>query len=84
MEVKFNNEEFSLSDFEDGKIIIELKTSEGYYIEPEVFKVLEPFIKDYTNINNISLPDYSKEEIQEFLDSLIQSRILISKLEIYK
>jgi hypothetical protein len=79
MQIKFNPD-LIIKPFEDGRIITEVATSESYYLEDKVFEILAPCQDEYKDTADFTLPDnVTDEEFAQFVDELIELRVLIAK-----
>ncbi|MGQ8826230.1 hypothetical protein ACUTUE_23330 [Bacillus sp. NA_146.1] len=78
MKIKFNDNEFFMKDFDDGKIIVEFKTSEAFYIEDAAYELINLCMEEYVELDKITDIKYDEIEIQEFISELIENNILIT------
>jgi hypothetical protein len=76
---KFNDDEFKISEFDDGKIITELKTSESYYLDEISYNFLFPLINNWKSFDEIISNNSEVSNVNEFLDLLVNKRILLTK-----
>jgi hypothetical protein len=69
----------SIQDFEDGKLITEIATMETYYLEQDVFDLLRSAAEQYIEAMDLLPAGYPEEEYIQFIQELIEKRILLSK-----
>lgn len=76
MKYTFNHEEFILNEIPHGVLFVEIKSTQGYFIEKEVFDFLKILIQKEVTFDELIFNGYSQEEKKEFLDSLINLGII--------
>lgn len=75
MKLKFNDY-ISIEDFENGKIVTVLSTKEGYYIDSETWRILEPLQGNFLEIDELDIKNYDYDEFVEFINLLLKYNIL--------
>ena len=78
MQIMFNPE-LTIEDFEDGKMIVEIATEEGFYIEADVFALLAPALEQYVEARSLFPAEYTEAEYLPFLEELLALRLLHKK-----
>ncbi|MEH7048629.1 hypothetical protein [Bacillus pseudomycoides] len=77
MKFKFD-ENYSIQDFEGGKIITNIKDFESFYIEEDLYNILKPATVNFIDLEELNFSeDYEKEDIIEFVFTLRDMGILI-------
>lgn len=78
MKLTFNKEEFIVNEMPYGKMIVEIETSEGFFLEDYVFSFILPIFEGTVNdVEELKFPDHDEEEKMAFLNELINLRILL-------
>lgn len=83
MKIKFNND-ISIEDVADGKLVIVLKTGEGYFIDDYTFGFFKPALTGFIDIEEFYDIDSNNNEINDFINTLIKYKILIKGGDTYE
>lgn len=78
MKYTFNHDEFIINEIPHGVMVIEIKSTEGFFIEKDIFELIKILVKESVTFENLAFEGYTTEEKKEFLDSLQALRIIIT------
>lgn len=79
MKFKFNNKDFKVTEYENGKIITELKTFESYYLDEDSSQFITPLINNWVHIDQLINEDVEMLNLNEFISTLVEKNILFFK-----
>lgn len=66
-----------ITSFKNGKIFSDVVTNESFFIDEEIFQIIQPASERYVTINEIYNENYTFEEFVAFIEDLIDNGILI-------
>ena len=78
MFLKFN-EDILITDFEDGKLLTEVVTSESYYLDFDSFKIIEDCLDKYIEMEKLYKDIFEYKDFIEFIQFLILKNILLKR-----
>lgn len=73
----FFNDIFSITNYKNGRILSDVVTSESYYVDEKVFKIIEPATNNFVTFEDLYDSNYSHEEFESFIQDLINKKIFI-------
>ncbi|MBY0207109.1 MULTISPECIES: hypothetical protein [Paenibacillus] len=77
MRVKLNPE-YTIKEFKDGKLIVNLVTSFSFYINDAVYSVIKPLINESSDVQTLTKNvEYDPNEVMELIKDLISKDLLV-------
>lgn len=72
------NPEYTVTDFKDGRLIVNLLTTFSFYINDAVFSVIEPLINESSDVETlIKNVQYDSNEVMALIKDLISKDLLV-------
>ncbi|CAH8709706.1 hypothetical protein M5W83_04750 [Paenibacillus thiaminolyticus] len=72
------NPKMAVENFKNGKLFTDVVTRESFFLEDEIYHIIQPAAERYVTIHEIYHDSYPFEEFEAFIEELVLHGILIS------
>lgn len=72
------NPKMVVANFKNGKLFTDVVTRESFFMEDEIYHIIQPASERYVTIHELYHDSYPFEEFEAFLEELLVNGILIN------